>query len=235
VANVVEIHIGQHERQIAELNAPDPVGRQDRFRVRDEAVRIGQVVEHCVAADRLGFCAGKMLLERLGGEIVVDDGDVPIDMRPVDVARWLKADAAQVLRIECQGRAVICPDVDHDVLRLEIEPARDILDHVAQIVAHGFARGRAVEIAPVKQVGLDLLAQLEQPATIGIPGTVAERHCQCDPDFCKFPFFGIIAGEGRREKLGLDADNVGQRSRPADLAALQEREWPSFAWIVDAC
>ena len=158
-----------------------------------------------------------------------------IDMRPVDVARRLEADAAQVIRIECQGRAVIRPDVDHDVLRLEVEPAGDVLDHVAQIVAHGFARGRAVEIAPVKQVGVDLLAQLEQPAAIGIPGAVAERHRQGDPDFGKLSFLGIVAREGRREKLRRDADDVGQRSGPADLAALQEREWPSFARIADGC
>ena len=42
-------------------------------------------------------------------------------MRPVDVARGLEADAAQVIRIECQGRAVICADVDDDVSRRELD------------------------------------------------------------------------------------------------------------------
>lgn len=195
--------------------------------------RVRQIVKHGVAADRLGLGAGKLPLERLGRKIVIDDGDAAIDMRPVDVARGLEADAAQVIRVECQGRAVIRSDVDHDVSRRELEPVRDVLHYVAQIVAHGFARRRAVEIAPVKQIRLDLLAQLKQSAAIGIPGAVAERHGQGNPDFGKVSFLGIAAGESRGEKLRRDADDIGQCFGPADLAALQQRERLSFARIAD--
>jgi hypothetical protein len=87
----------------------------------------------------------------------------------------------------------------------------------------------------VEQVGVDLLAQLEEPAAIGVPGAVAKRHRQGYTDLGKLSFLGIIACEGRREKLWRDADDVGQRLGPADLAPLQEFERPSLARIAGGC
>ena len=56
-----------------------------------------------------------------------------------------------------------------------------------------------------------------------------------DTDFGKLSFLGVVAREGRREKLWRDADDVGQRRGPADLAPLQALERPSLARIADGC
>jgi len=85
----------------------------------------------------------------------------------IDVARGLEAYAAQMSGVEGERRAVVGADVDHDILRFEVEPAADVLDHAAQVGAHGPRSCRAVEIAPIEQVGLDLLAQLQEPQPAG--------------------------------------------------------------------
>src|SRR5947208_9881435 len=138
-----------------------------------------------------------MLLEQLCGKIIINDRDASTNMRPVNVARRLEPDAAQVTRVECKRRAVIRTNIDYDVLRLEVEPAANVLDHIAQIVAHSLTRPRAVEIAPIKEVRLDLLAQLQQPAAGCISQAVAERQCQGDADFGKIPLVSITTRESR--------------------------------------
>jgi hypothetical protein len=78
---------------------------------------------------------------------------------------------------------------------------------------------------------------LEEPAAIGIPGAVAKRHRQGDTDFGKLSFLGVVAREGRREELWRDADDIGQRPGPADLAPLQELNglrWPGLLMVAAA-
>ena len=209
----------QHGRHVRKLAHPDPVVRERVGDVVDERPRVLEVVEHRDARDHLRALPGRVPLECLPAEVVVDDVVALGHRIACDVGRVDSHEARTVgeAGVPVEERAVVAADIDDELTR---QHASDDVHRLAcdavEVVGHRPVDPAAVPVRAVEEVTGDAVAQLQETARGGIAAGVAadelERELRLGD---RRP---VRLAEGAGDALVAEVHHVRQRGRAADTA-----------------